>query len=154
MFRQISIIYLTTFVLLALISCNSGNNDKLSTDIVNNPSTASEEFDGSGLPEIKFVSDNHDFGEVVQGEVVTFAFKFENVGQSDLLISNVSTSCGCTVSKYPKDPVPPGGKESIQVTFDSSGRKGFQSKTATVVANTQPSKTTLRVEARVKQPGR
>ena len=108
------------------------------------------------FPKIKFKFDKekHDFGKGIQGEVVTFAFKFENIGQSDLLIATVSSSCGCTVTKYSKDPIAPGEMGSIQVTFNSSGRKGYQSKSVSIMANTQPSRTILKVEARIKEPGK
>ena len=154
MFKQNALIYFVIVILLIVVSCNSANNDKLSTDIVNNPTTASGEKNRSGLPKFKFDKEKHDFGKVIQGEVVTFAFKFENIGQSDLLIATVSSSCGCTVTKYSKDPIAPGEMGSIQVTFNSSGRKGYQSKTVTVMANTQPSRTILKVEARIKEPGK
>ena len=94
----------------------------------------------------------HDFGKIIQGEIVTYAFKFENTGKSDLLVSAVSASCGCTATKYSKDPVAPGSDGFIQVTFISEGRKGFQNKTVTVLANTQPNKTTLRLKAVVVIP--
>lgn len=154
MFKQNALIYIVIFILLTVVSCNSTSNEKLSTDIVNNPTTASGEESRPGLPKFQFDKEKHDFGKVIQGEVVTFAFKFENIGQSDLLIATVTSSCGCTVTKYSKEPIAPGEKGSIQVTFNSSGRKGYQSKSVSIMANTQPSRTILKVEARIKEPGK
>jgi len=94
----------------------------------------------------------HDFGTVIEGEKVTYSFKFKNSGGSNLLISNVSASCGCTATKYTKEPVKPGEEGVVTVTFDSRRRKGFQNKSVTVAANTQPNKTVLRIKAKVMSP--
>ena len=70
----------------------------------------------------------------------------------DLIISNVSASCGCTATKYTKEAVPPGEEGVITVTFDSRKRRGFQNKAVTVSANTQPNRTVLRIKAKVISP--
>jgi len=138
-------------ILLLLTACNSRNDESLSTDIVNNPKTASGD-ESDDLPEIEFKKEIHDFGKIIQGEKVSFGFKFKNTGHSDLLISQVNTSCGCTVPRFPKTPIKPGDEEVIKVTFDSSGRKGIQNKTITVVTNCQPSANVLRIKAMVIAP--
>jgi hypothetical protein len=104
------------------------------------------------LPVISFDTDEHDFGRIIQGEVVTYAFKFQNTGKSDLLIASVGTSCGCTVSKYSREPVRPGEQGTVQVTFDSEGRKGVQNKTITVLSNAQPNRYLLYIKAKVVNP--
>ncbi|HRZ21419.1 MAG TPA: DUF1573 domain-containing protein, partial [Bacteroidales bacterium] len=72
--------------------------------------------------------------------------------KSDLRIASVSTSCGCTVSKYSREPVKSGEQGTIQVTFDSEGRKGFQNKSITVLSNAQPNRHELHIKARVEIP--
>lgn len=143
------------FVLLLsagiLVSCDNSNK-KISTDVVKNPNSASVKANGDELPVIEFEETTHDFGKIIQGEKVSYTFKFENVGKSDLLISKVSTSCGCTATDYPKDPVEPGETGKIVVTFDSHNKKGFQNKTATVLANTEPNYTTLYIKTTVEIP--
>ncbi len=138
---------------LALVSC-SGEQPKVPADVVNIPNTASGEADKDQLPVIEFAKLEHDFGKVIQGEVVSYAFKFKNTGKSDLVIANISTSCGCTASEYPKTPVKPGEEQTIVVSFNSAGRTGFQSKTLEVAANTQPSNTVLSINAMVFIPER
>jgi len=91
---------------------------------------------------------------VNEREKVSYKFKFKNVGNSDLLISKVSTSCGCTVGHYPKEPVKPGEEATVDVTFDSTHKKGMQNKTITILANTQPNRTILRIKANVLMPER
>ena len=131
-----------------LISCNSSNDGTLSTDVITNPNTASGDIDNN-LPVVEFENDLHDFGKLIQGEKATFNFRFTNTGKSDLVISNVQTTCGCTVPKFPKKAIKPGEGDVIKVTFDSSNRKGMQNKIVTVVSNCQPNNNVLRIKAQV-----
>jgi len=137
--------------IIILSSCNS-DSGKLPADVVHNPITASGEADMNELPALEFVETLHDFGTVIEGETVTYSFKFENTGGSNLLISSVSASCGCTATKYTKEPVKPGDDGVVTVTFNSHRRRGFQNKTITVSANTQPNKVVLRIKAKVISP--
>ncbi|MCF6170081.1 MAG: DUF1573 domain-containing protein [Bacteroidales bacterium] len=139
---------------VTLFSCDNSGNKKLSTDVVTNNKTAGGEYDESVGPRFKFEETEHDFGKIIQGEVVSYSFAFTNTGGSDLLINKVSTSCGCTVSKYPKKPVKPGEKSTIDVTFNSNHKKGHQNKSITIMANTEPNKTILRIKTRVMMPER
>jgi|GEM_PF-401567 len=100
---------------------------------------------------IEFEKTIHDFGTLKSGESVSYTFKFKNTGQKPLLISNAKGSCGCTVPKYPKHPIPPGGKGEIQVTFNSKGKKGKQHKSVTLTANTSPESTRLYIKADVNE---
>ena len=132
--------------LAAMISC-SHSKTQLPASVVNIPNSASGNKDQSGLPVMQFAQVEHDFGKIIQGEKVSYSFKFKNTGNADLVIAKVSTSCGCTAGDYPKDPVRPGEEGIIEVKFDSSGKQGFQSKELTIAANTQPSNTTLTIKA-------
>jgi hypothetical protein len=144
------------FSLLAVIftaSCKSGHDKgEIPAGIVNNPNTASHEINKASLPRIQFNEEEHNFGKVIEGELVSYSFQFTNTGNSDLLITSVSTSCGCTATKYPKEPIAPGQEGYVEVTFDSDGRSGFQNKTVTVLANTQPNTTTISIKAQVESP--
>jgi hypothetical protein len=84
---------------------------------------------------IKFDEETYDFKEIKKGEEVTHIFKFTNVGKRPLIISEVRPSCGCTTPKYTKEPVAPGKKGSITVTFDSSNFEGTVLKTVAVSGN-------------------
>lgn len=136
---------------LALFSCDSTGTGT-STDVVKNTKTASADYDKSAGPRFEFEDTEHNFGKLIQGEKVSYSFRFANTGGSDILINKVSTSCGCTVSKYPREPIKPGEKGAIEVTFNSRSKKGHQNKSITVMANTEPNKTVLRVKARVMLP--
>jgi len=150
MTRNIFILF--TILFFISFACNNSGENKeklIPADVVNNPNTASGNADFDKLPKIEFYEKVHDFGNVIQGEKVTYGFKFKNVGNSDLVISRVSTSCGCAVGSYPKTPIKPGKEDVISVTFDSYKRKGFQNKTITIVSNTQPNKKIIRIKAMV-----
>jgi hypothetical protein len=139
-----------------LTACNSPTDPSgqlLDSNVVTNPNTAKGKADRKHLPEITFEETEHDFGRLIDGETVAFNFSFTNTGKTDLVIADVSSSCGCTVPSYPRQAIRPGDKGSIKVSFNSRGRRGFQSKTVVVVANTQPNVIQLRIKAQVIAPG-
>lgn len=140
------IVLLSGIMVFSFTSCD---NDRISTDVIENPNTASGKGDLSQLPAFKFEEESHDFGKIMQGETVSYPFNFKNVGKSDLVISDVSTSCGCTVPSFPKTPIRPGHDGTIKVSFNSAGKHGFQSKNIVIVANTQPNTIVLRIKAEV-----
>ncbi|RLD61843.1 MAG: DUF1573 domain-containing protein [Bacteroidetes bacterium] len=146
--------YLVFLILTIVIITSCGNDRKghISTDVVNNPVSASGDGSVDELPVIGFDKDVHDFGKIIQGEKVSYNFRFTNTGKSDLVISQVKSSCGCAVTRFPKVAIKPGAKDKITVTFDSEGRRGVQSKVITVGSNCQPNKTVLRVKAMVVTP--
>ena len=146
------IIVLVMFGLVSSCTSRSEKESEKPANTVENPSTVSIKTDLDKLPKIEFEKDFHDFGKIIQGEKVTFAFKFKNTGNSLLLISSVSAACGCTVSDFPKQPIMPGESGKIDVSFISEGKRGPQNKTVTIFANTQPNSTLLRIQAMVMLP--
>ncbi len=153
-FRPGFSLVLSMALLLSSACQPSGSEDKeISSEVIHNPASADGKTNPGILPEITFEKDEHDFGRLMQGETVTYGFKFRNTGKSDLIISSVSSSCGCTVTDYPRDPIPAGSQGVIQVTFKSEGRRGFQNKTVTVMSNTQPNTRVLRVKCEIRTAG-
>lgn len=115
------------------------------------PQTASglSAKDAEKMPVIAFEKTTYDFGDVIEGERLTYAFKFKNTGKSNLIIYSSEATCGCTTSQPPKAPVRPGESGEITVTFDSKGQKGSVEKRILVGANTYPSETILMIKANV-----
>ena len=107
----------------------------------------------SNLPKtsIKFSNDIHDFGSVDINTENKYSFTFSNTGTEPLKISNARGSCGCTVPKWPKEPIMPGQSSLIEVIFrPSKGQAGTkQTKTVTVTSNTDPENTVLKISALV-----
>jgi hypothetical protein len=126
-------------------------DNAINPDVMKNPASASGKTEGD-LPTMVFAEDTHDFGQMVQGEKVSYTFTFKNTGKSDLVISSATGSCGCTVPEYPKTAVPPGATGFIKVTFDSSGKQGHQDKTVTIVANTIPNSKVLHITSTIDIP--
>lgn len=85
----------------------------------------------------KFDTTVFDFGNILEGEQVSTEFVYTNVGDADIIISKIETSCGCTVPEYGKDPVKPGDRGSIRVRFDSNGKSGTQYKTIRIFSNSE-----------------
>lgn len=87
-------------------------------------------------PVMTWDKSTHDFGNIVQGDVVEHTFKFTNTGTEPLIITNVQVSCGCTTPKgWPRDPVMPGGTGELTVAFNSTGKMGAQTKPVTIISN-------------------
>ncbi len=138
---------------LFFLSCgNKSKEDKnIPTDVVNNTNTADGKTQNKQAA-FEFEKTEHDFGKIIEGEKLTYGFKFKNVGNSDLIITAANASCGCTVPEYPKKPISPGEEGIIKIMFNSRSRKGMQNKTITIIANTQPSTVVLRIKAMVVKP--
>lgn len=103
-------------------------------------------------PYIMFEQPARDFGDIVQGEKVTHTFKFQNIGTQPLIISNVQTTCGCTVPEWPKEPIPPGNTGLISATFNSANKSGIQQKVITIYSNASNDQATVKILANVLPP--
>lgn len=110
-----------------------------------------QKTDEEGVAQIDFVKLEHDFGKISEGEKVACVFKFTNSGDADLVISSVTTSCGCTVPDFDNEPVKPGDSGTIEVMFDSAYREGTQTKTITVRSNASVRVMILRIIAEVEK---
>ena len=101
-------------------------------------------------PIMKFDSKDHDFGELNEGDKVSYVFDFKNTGNTDLLISNAYGSCGCTIPEYPTQYIKPGTSGKIKVSFNSANKSGRQHKTVTIITNTKEKREEISIEASVK----
>lgn len=142
-------IFLLASAFVLCISCNDKkSNNHLSPNLINNPASASG-AENKDLPVFEFTETRFHFGEVKEGEKVSHTFMFKNTGTADLVIANVSPSCGCTIPEWSKEPVKPGADGKIDVTFNTAGKSGMQSKTISILANTVPSTRVLTISAEV-----
>ncbi|MFM9060081.1 MAG: DUF1573 domain-containing protein [Bacteroidota bacterium] len=143
-------IFLYALLVGSLASCrNEKESGQLSADSVELPVSADGSNQPQRLPQLVFDKDLHDFGQIKAGEKVSYSFRFVNRGGGDLIIQSASGSCGCTVPDYPKEPIPPGREGFIRVMFNSEGKTGIQEKQVTVLSNTMPNTTTVRVKAEI-----
>ncbi len=83
------------------------------------------------------------------GGLAEHSFAFVNAGDAPLLLHSVGTSCGCTVSEWPRDPVMPGENGHVKAVFNPNGRPHGFTKTLTVRSNGVQEVVTLRIEGYV-----
>jgi hypothetical protein len=142
-------IFISIFVITIAAGFNScaPKDKKISTDMVDITATASGNAPAGKAPVMKFEVEEHDFGKISQGERVSYAFKFTNVGGSDLVINEAHGSCGCTVPDYPKAAIAPGQEGVVNVEFNSEGKHGEQEKTVTLTTNCEPNTKVITIHA-------
>jgi hypothetical protein len=99
-------------------------------------------------PEIKFTSLEYDYGTIEQGANGDCVFKFRNVGNEVLVITDVRKSCGCTMPVWSKEPILPGHGGEIKVGYDTKLIGQF-SKTITVLTNGLNATVTLTIKGNV-----
>lgn len=102
----------------------------------------------SDLPIISFESQTIDYGTILQHSDGTKIFKFQNTGNEPLLITNVKTTCGCTVPSYSKEPILPGESGEIKINYKTN-RLGAFTKSITVSSNTKEGSTILKIKGNV-----
>ena len=76
-----------------------------------------------------------DFGVVEDGSQFAHTFTCKNEGSEGLFISNVDSTCGCTVASVSQNTIPPGGKAEINVIFNTEGKNGAQDQTVYIHSN-------------------
>jgi hypothetical protein len=95
----------------------------------------------------KFVTDMHDFGTIQESDgLATFVFEFTNTGTDPLILKNVQASCGCTTPDWPREPILPGAKGSIKVTYNPAGRPGTFEKNITVTSDGNPESQAIKIK--------
>ncbi len=116
----------------------------LMTFAVSAQNTAQQPAQNPNAPVITFEKTTHDYGTVTKDGDGTCEFKFKNNGIEPLILSNVSSSCGCTVPEWPREPILKGKSASIKVKYDTK-RVGPINKTVTVMSNAKVSSIQLRI---------
>ena len=94
-------------------------------------------LDSTKVPKISFDEWVYDFGVVSREDLPHHRFTFSNTGQTDLIISEVDSSCGCTAALLSAETIPPGGRGEIDVSFNPQGRRGKQTQTVSVYSNAE-----------------
>ena len=99
-------------------------------------------------PGIKFEKTVHDYGTIEQGANGDCEFVFTNNGTEPLILSNVRSSCGCTIPSWPREPIMPGKSSAIKVHYDTN-RIGGIAKSITVSTNGTPERIVLSIRGTV-----
>ncbi len=140
------ILFASVLVLsLGFFSCKENATKKVKA--ANVEVAAQRDQAATKLPVMTFDKTEHDFGNISAGTPVETVFKFTNTGEAPLIITNATSSCGCTVPEYPKNtPIAPGDTGELLVKFNGSG-KNQVTKTVTVTANTAKGSEQLKIKA-------
>lgn len=102
------------------------------------------------FPAITFDKSEHDFGEIENGTPVETTFSYTNTGKAPLVVTNIKSTCGCTVPQgWSKEPLAPGQSSQFTVKFNGKGANKI-SKTVTVTANTEKGKEQVKITAFIK----
>ena len=131
---------------LSIVACGDTASSKIDASKQKKRTPVSlDQVDTTSDAQMEFEATEWNFGEIIQGESVEYAFKFTNRGSEPLIITNAKGSCGCTVPVWPREPVAPGESGVVDVKFNSKGKKGKQNKKVTLTTNMVPSQMVLKV---------
>ncbi len=144
-------VLLGVLAMTAFVSCKDKASEKI--DEGNVAAAAQRDEAAKSLPVMTFEEKEFDFGNIEQNTPQEHTFVFTNTGEAPLIITNASSSCGCTVPDYPKDtPIQPGEKGELVVKFNGSGMNQVI-KTVTLNTNTAKGQEMLRIKAFVQPKG-
>lgn len=157
MLKYIQTLAAVAILAASLVSCQNQNADvrqaarenvetqavQPATDLANqNVQTATQPAVPAGpTTAMSFNQTTFDFGSVNEGEMVSHTYTFTNDGDEPLILSDAKGSCGCTVPKWPREPINPGESADITVEFNSKNKKGKRNQKVTITANTNPPQT-------------
>lgn len=104
----------------------------------------------AGIFKFKDKDNTHDYGEVPEGPTAEYDFEFKNVGKSPIMITEAHGSCGCTVPKWPHEPILPKKTGVIHVTYNTQGRPGPITKDVFITSDASEKTTVLHIRGTVK----
>lgn len=147
--KKCSLILLGCLCGMWVMSCHSANSNDTRQFHSDKPISIAITGYPEQYPVFSVADTAFDFGNIQEGDVVQFAFRFKNTGSKPLIISEASSTCGCTIPDYPKNPVAPGQEDILKVVFNSAGKEGRQFKPIFIQANTMPSHFMLSIAGNV-----
>lgn len=132
---------------LYFLSCNLNESANKNHIYIPSKNNNSSNFD---QPNIKFSKLDFNFGIVNKGQVISRYITFKNDGKRDLVISNVKSSCGCTIANWPKNPIAPNNSDSLLLELNTSSLNGKIMKTVTIISNSNPNTKVITINAQIK----
>ena len=145
--NKISLILLA-LAMLPLNSCKENATEKINQDNVEK--AAERDAQTIVFPTINIDKTLHDFGEIQNGTAVETVFSYTNSGRSPLVVTDIKSTCGCTVPQgWSKEPLMPGESSQFSVKFNGKGANKV-SKSITLTTNTEKGREQERITAFVK----
>jgi hypothetical protein len=143
-----NILFLLSFFFL--FACGDDPFSKVKSENVEKASV--RDNSPSKFPVMTFNKTTHDFGVIQNGTPVETVFSYTNTGEAPLVITDIKSTCGCTVPKdWSREPLNPGESSQFNVKFDGKGANKT-SKTVIVTANTQTGRETVKITAFINNP--
>lgn len=88
-------------------------------------------------PRISSNKETHNFGQIEWKRPVTVEYTITNTGNQPLVLTNVTTSCACSVADWTRTPIAPGEKGTVSASFDAKALGHFE-KTVGIYSNAEP----------------
>lgn len=160
--KHISALFIAALLFAGITSCEKVNKDdkkegNTTEGNTQNGATANggktDEPGGEvnmALTSVQWSETDHNFGKINGKDSVAHVFKFKNTGTNPLKVLEVKPACGCTSGNYSKDEILPGAEGFVELKFSPVGKTGIQSKSATVIMNTDPKTHSLTFKADIK----
>ncbi|MGE4618468.1 MAG: DUF1573 domain-containing protein [Planctomycetota bacterium] len=89
------------------------------------------------VPVIHFEKTEHDWGKVLQGSRVKHVFTVENRGRAPLKILKVTSTCGCTSTRF-DEVIEPGASGIIELQVDTTDFSGGRPRKNAIVQTNDP----------------
>ena len=86
-------------------------------------------------PKLEFVSKYYDLGKVPKNRIFKQSYQFKNLGNKPLKIIDISSTCACIIARASNEEVQPGDSASIQISYSTAQREGYQLKNIAVYSN-------------------
>jgi hypothetical protein len=135
----------STLCLVVCTSCKEDATSKIKSDNV--VAAAERDATAGDFPVISFTETEHDFGTIMNGTPVETKFVYTNTGKTPLVVSNIKSTCGCTVpSDWNRNPLAPGESSEFTVKFNGKGANQVQ-KIVTLTTNTEKGSETVKIKA-------
>jgi hypothetical protein len=100
-------------------------------------------------PEIKIIGNSiFDFGVLKEQENAIHYFKFRNIGENELVIKNITTTCGCTVLNWNEEAISKNQIDSIKVSYDTN-KIGEFNRSIIISSNSKKEKVELIIKGNV-----
>lgn len=135
----------TSVALVSFTSCKENASEKINQENV--AKAAERDAQTIVYPSVTFDKVAHDFGEIQNGTPVETVFTYTNSGQSPLVVTDIKSTCGCTVPQgWSREPLAPGASSQFTVKFNGKGANKV-SKTITLTTNTESGREQVRISA-------
>lgn len=141
------------WVLMAAVLMAAGTIAARADDTKPEGAKPAEVKPATGGPRITVEPPSFDFGKALQNKTLQKEFSIRNLGDADLVLDSVTTSCGCTVADGYSKLVKPGTNTHMLVSLQTRTSSGKLQKSVLIKSN-DPGKATyeLKLEATVAAP--